>query len=316
MSIQTSIIPKSVDLSTETDKKYIDYTPISGTTKKITFGQEAFNNLGLLNLRTTVLEANSSITGATDDFEDIFTDSDGLLNTVNTTDTTSSYDDSNNLYYNPSMTTGVYNTFNAGSATSYDQVEFKSIIDNLLITTIKLRVNYSASGVINIRKNGNIVKTIPSKSYSVNTYATIDVNVLLNTNDVLRLDGAPIFRAVYGMPVNSIITNTSARTFADMNTINYSIIDETTPTNKEIVLTYNKANPKGLYFMPYSSDTGTNEVGDVTLSLYTDTTLLGEFNPYQIYEGLTLASTPNKAVINQKDTSISKITKYVLLIED
>jgi len=321
MSIQTSIIPKTVDLSTETDNSYISYPKI-GSVKKLTFGKEAFNSLGLLDLRTSVLEANSSITGATDDFEDIFTDENGLLNTVNTTDTTSNYDTNYKLYKNPSLIETTITALATGTTAHGSSFEFRSA-KSQIFSGFSFKSYTDNTDQIQISVNDVLVYTGPSISYSWHGYYTVNLNINLSQNDVVKVSlkyngGLFNTRTGYTYPPNSNFYNSGISGLADLsgNSLSFKNYDNNTPSNKQITLNYNKGNPKSLYFMPYSSNTGTDEIGDVTLSLYTDTTLLGEFNPYQIYEGLTLPSTPNKAVINQKDTSISKITKYVLLIED
>jgi len=302
MTIQTTIIPQKVDLSTTTDGKYISYPKISGI-NKLTFGKEAFNSLGLLDLRATVLENNDSITGATNNFSDIFTTNTGLLNTVNTTDTTSLYDNNNYLYNNKKLVTYEDTTTYLSDSLQDGDIEYLKnfVITGGVVTSIVVSAK-SNNGSLRVRIRYNYDDATTSETWSgyiTSSYADYS----FGTSDINK--------TVLSVDVGFAAYNIDSGRINDVKLSYYNGVDET-----KISLNYNKANPKGLYFIPYSSEIGTDEIGDVTISLYTGTTLLGTYNPYQIYEGLTLASTPDKAVINQKDTSLSKISKYVLLIQE
>jgi len=307
MSIQTTIIPQKVDLSKSVDGSNIDYI-----NKKLTFGKQAYNSLGLLNLRASVLEANDSITGVTNNFSDIFATNNGLLNTVNISTTTSNYDAGNKLYNNNKAN---FSNFQFGSYVDVAKnIYFRAKMNGISINQLRFQSANTITTVIEIKVNGVLTKTIPSQQYAKYGWYTLDIYQDLNLNDVIEIN-APSGNLFFY--TNSIQTNDYISYYIRAPTgatlyISYTL---PAPANKQIGLNYNKSNPKFLYFMPYSSEIKADEIGDVTLSLYTGTTLLGEFNPYQIYNGLNLATTPDKAVINQADTAISKINRFVLFIE-
>jgi len=316
----------SADLTSVVDGTTIEYKDINETTstKKLTIGDLIIKKLAEGELRATVLEANASLTGATTSLEDIMSDADGLLNTVTTATTTSVYDVTNKLYKNPTVTETEVTTLVTGTNQNREFVGFSSKKE-VIFSKLKYVAKNGGTGTIKFYKNGQTLSlayyTYPSATYVSGTTYEIDLNIPLAINDTIyiehEVDASFEISTITSYTTNDYISDYSSFKLSTKsgNSLSFKEIDETEPLEKVISLTYNKSNPTALYFMPYSSSTGVADVGDVTIKLYKDATLLGTYDAFTLYNGLTLAETPNKAVITQADTSLSKIYQYVLLIE-
>ena len=95
-----------------------------------------------------------------------------------------------------------------------------------------------------------------------------------------------------------------------------TMVSEGTPSQKEIYLNFTKSfNPSSVYLAVFDSqnDMTTDEIGDVTFELTDGTNTTGELTPFEIHT-IALPATPTKIIIHQKDTAVSKIAKYVLLL--
>ena len=297
MGVTTTIIPQQINLDDQVDKTFIDYKTV-GTDKKITLGKKSINSLAHLDLRATILEVNASITGATQNFSDIFSDADGLLNTVSTGDTTAIYDATNDNYNNENITTPTLSEYTTN--TTYELVGNLPTSDEL-VNKVVVRL-----------RNGNSLNVFCKLTYKY-TDTTIS-DVLGSTTsydyvDVAYTNPNPT-KTVTSIDLYLKVDNGSAG-YLSKPTIYY-----TDPAEKVIYLTYDKANPKSFYGALYSGSTDSEDIGDVDIELYDATdTLLATFTPFTLYTDLSFATDPTYIILRQNDTEISKISKFVFLIE-
>ena len=89
---------------------------------------------------------------------------------------------------------------------------------------------------------------------------------------------------------------------------------QTTPQEKQLWIKYDKPKPQAVYLALYSGAFQEDEIGDVYFYFTDGTNNSILMNPWTIYSNLNLSFTPTHVVIVQKDTTVSKISKYVLLI--
>jgi len=319
MTIQTTIIPQKIDLSKSVDGSNIDYI-----NKKLTFGKEALDSLGLLELTATLLESSSAINASTDKIYDIFTQNTGLLNSVDTSGTTSVFEELGNYYRN--YTQPKIYVYGSGAKSQSTKISFRAKQDFLFLS-FKWNCNLgnftNTTAQINIFKNGVIQETIPNTQYYTNTYYinTLTKPISVNNNDYIEItatfngNSAYIFNHTASSSVNNYIENYDGNNLISGNYI-YIQLPPTQPTDKVIKINYNISKPNSFYCSLYSSATESNEIGDVDIEFYdVNDTLLGTYQPFTINETLNFSVTPNYILLRQKATELSKISKYIFLIE-
>lgn len=330
MGVTTTFIPQEINLDDQVDKTFIDYKTV-GTNKKITLGKKSINSLALLDLRATILEVDASITGATENFSDIFSDANGLLNTVSTGDTTAIYDATNENYYNGYEYTGTTQTYSNTQPTENTLTSsfyFESLKE-MLFVSLKFKAAATRTGTIQISKNGVVVETIPSATYTDGVEYTLTLTnpLYLEIGDGVKLNsvGGSLFSIIVASP------GYSENPYITGNVANFTLTKNVDGTDhvftfeddlikvyyeKEIYLTYDKANPHSFYGALYSGSTDSEDIGDVDIELYDATdTLLATFTPFTLYTDLSFATDPTYIILRQNDTESSKISKFVFLIE-
>lgn len=303
MGVTTTIIPFQFD---ETAFKNEVVSQVSNGILKL----EATTDL-----RFAVLETAGSVDVASDNFSDIFSDSDGLLNTVDEVNTTSQYNNTNKEYLNlvdvslsiPDEGTGFASAFGYKSKKEHYLSGFFSYQTNSNVT-VKLFIN-------DIEQESQF---ITDATPSTGGYIYFAKPYKISENDVVKVTGARCYiHNSNDYPLNDYIEKETGLSTLygrpNLSMISKWVISEL--GNTKIHLNYNKAKPTALYFVPFSSN-NSDDVGDTEIELFNGATSLGVYQPFTIYNGLTLADTPDKMVITQKDTSKSKINKFVLIIED
>ena len=303
MGVTTTIIPFQFD---ETAFKNEVVSQVSNGILKL----EATTDL-----RFAVLETAGAVDVASDNFSDIFSDSDGLLNTVDEVNTTSQYDSTKKEYSDlvdvsvsiPDDRNGSESAFGYKSKKEhYLSGFFTHLLDPNV--TVKLFIN-------DIEQESQF---IADATPLTGGYIYFAKPYKISENDVVRVTGARCYiHDSNDYPLNDYIEKETGLSVLygrqTTSLIAKWMISEL--RNTEIHLNYNKAKPTALYFIPFSGN-NSDDVGDTEIELFNGVTSLGVYQPFTIYNSLTLADTPDKMVIKQKNTNVSKINKFVLIIED
>ena len=328
MAIKPTIIPQKIDLSKSVDGVTIDFKKVLGSDSedlKLQLAKAFLKDIAEHNLRITSLEVNAGISGADDEISDIFETAEGIKNTVDTTNTTSVYDSSNKVYMNPGYpgTTLTYaNTHGTGSGTivtATDEITFTNIgTKPLQIYRIYIKKLESGSNVTyTIKDTNNTVietKTITATSQFMTIELDNPYEFLPNQQTTVHIT-ATYFAKYYGCnrEYDSNILQVTAQGY-DPITIYFHQAELTNPSEKKIYINYDKPTPQAVYLALYSGAFQEDEIGEVYFYFTDGTNNSILMRPWTIYNNLNLSFTPTHMVIVQKDTAVSKISKYVLLI--
>jgi hypothetical protein len=270
---------------------------LNGITNEINKNSIALRDLLLFN---TALNMLNNATGTYASFLDIFSSNTGVNSTVDTGNTTSDYDTTNGVYLNK-------NVF-------FDATEYNTPSDTYVLYLDK---NYS-----------DVI--ISDVSFYAESYWTTDPTVTATVKVVFTYTDTTI-EEIEIITIGAYTKYTAINPFPNKTISNLKIYSKRNQpkghnrvknisyihgpiTQKEIHLNYDKANPTNIYCSLFSDETTSNNIGDCEIEFYTDTTLLGTYDPHTLYIGLSFATTPNKVIIKQKNTELSEINRFVLFI--
>lgn len=327
MGVNVTVIPSDIDLADEVDQTSIDYQTTGDKTDKVlTVSKGMIERMAANDLRLNILEVATAVSGATSDFSDIFSDTDGLLNTVDAGNTTSVYDATNDYYENISVTAGSLTTTQAGNATS-GEFTYLGTKDIYAKTWSAYSTSYSGTTTLTITNEddgGSVVftgaKTFGSGGASIQTW-TINKTLEAGVNYKFAWSGTSTLSKRTGDTLPSAAYFDFAGTAAALvpyNTGNAMFtwdLIETVET--DLSLNYNKGKPANVYLYLWSADDSEEDIGTCTFELINTGTseTTGDLNPFEI-TALNMTDIPDQLLIKQTDVERSKIFKYVLLVEE
>jgi len=318
-----TVIPSQFDTDNVTLEK-------NSVTQKYQVGEALqktlFSSIAYNNLQITVLNVSSAITGATDDQSDIYTDSTGLLNTVEVgADTTSilvasTYQNLGTLDTNP---------WHPSSTSNLAQFGVKAK-QNINILNLKFTCRNNTTTAIDIYKDGSssILKTIPSATYTNGTVYTVPIGIELATGEEISLRSTSGVECLnysnsdcstndyIEKPALSFGSGWSAKNLGEYNSNGDGWILADGTSSTKITHTYSKSKPKSIVLALFSADGSSADIGDATYFLSDGgSNQTDDLQPWELIP-MDLSWTPTQLIIDQPDSSASTILKYVCLAEE
>ena len=275
-----------------------------------------------IKLNIMINAVTQALTDTSDDYSEAFSDANGLRNTVDTVNTTSTYDAGTAVYTNTGWLDDGDETTDNGSASGGGSNY------NYTLTTAS-RGYISSISAFTADTDGTATWTI--KDASANTLATKAVTLIQNNYTPVVFTIAD-----YTRPVESGETLTvyvaSAKTTQKTGAYTGTLFNVGTARNRgaieythvalgseaaDLICDYGKGEPSEVYCVGY--DENMDEIiNNYTFELKHNGTseTTGELDPLTIVTGLTWTNSPDKLIIHQKATGDASIGYVCLIIKE
>ena len=243
---------------------------------------------------------NASLSYNTVNFLDIFSDENGLNNSVDTSNTSSNYNDTNEYYEN----TLTYDNPNNSQTKSTSYVTAKNydlsgnpVLIDYAFFSLRIEAsmhNATIQVTFTYEDNTTSSDTQTNGSDSWHNYSISNPN----PNDNVK-------------NVEFEIKSSSVNSYAysnDQKIIGFEA------TNTEIYLNYDKSELTDFYLDLFSDETSDTDIGDVTFQFTDGNDTSSEYNAQTNYNNISLGWTPTQLIIKQNDAESSIISKFVLFV--
>lgn len=233
---------------------------------------ESYIGIGRNELNLLKVFNDSSLTLDTKNFLDIFSSAEGLLSTVDTEETDSFYNSSEDIYFNFLEPGEVVSKGSGnGSDTGGDRTGFIKSSNDGVNYNITARADARFDNACTVKLyNDDTSELIESQFLSTDSYHEYTFSHICEPNILYRI----VFEKHSGdnfYIVDSYDSNNKGYHIYANETVNRniktitatSLNTEQVPFNKDIFLNYDKSKPNDVILVPFSSSTDSEEIGDV-----------------------------------------------------